>query len=233
MTEYGKRCYKCNKLFRVDEWFVTANDNKSFCKPCILDKVRCGGCFETPKIGEIKKGEDIPELNEWVKNLKKVADGSGEKQLCPKCYKERQGEKCPKCGKTLFGSEPCFCDMNDLDKCLKCGKFFRGGTEECLDCAGNRDKPNIPDKKEPPKDRKPKPDEVCEKCGASCIVHQTKTSYTIKRKRYIKHKPTSLAKVLFDLALTVLVPKNTEKPTSKLVLSVRKENFLIWKEVDY
>ena len=38
------------------------------------------------------------------------------------------------------------------------------------------------------KDRKPNPDEECEKCGVSCIVHQTKTSYTIKRKRYIKHK---------------------------------------------
>jgi len=36
--------------------------------------------------------------------------------------------------------------------------------------------------------KKPNPNELCEKCGASCIVHQTKTSYTIKRKRYIKHK---------------------------------------------
>ena len=51
--------------------------------------------------------------------------------------------------------------------------------------------------KEPPKDdknkstdknHKPNPNELCEQCGASCVVHKTKTSYTIKRKRYIKHK---------------------------------------------
>jgi hypothetical protein len=50
--------------------------------------------------------------------------------------------------------------------------------------------PPINDKNKPTDkgDKKPKPNELCEKCGASCIVHQTKTSYTIKRKRYIKHK---------------------------------------------
>jgi hypothetical protein len=50
------------------------------------------------------------------------------------------------------------------------------------------DDPNKTPNQEPPKDRKPKSGELCEQCGASCIVHQTKTSYTIKRKRYIKHK---------------------------------------------
>lgn len=45
----------------------------------------------------------------------------------------------------------------------------------------NPDKPND-------KGKEPKPNEVCERCGASCIIHKTKTSYTIKRKRYIKHK---------------------------------------------
>jgi hypothetical protein len=34
----------------------------------------------------------------------------------------------------------------------------------------------------------PNPDEYCEQCGTSCIVYKTKTSYTTKRKRYIKHK---------------------------------------------
>ena len=48
------------------------------------------------------------------------------------------------------------------------------------------DKNRKPNNKEPSK--QPKPDELCESCGASCIVHQTKTSYTIKRKRYIRHK---------------------------------------------
>jgi len=105
-----------------------------------LDKVRCEGCFQTPEIGEINKpGEDIPELNNWVSNLKKVADSNGEKQLCPKCYEARRGEKCPKCGKTLFGGEPCFCDMEDLNKCLKCGKFVQGGVEECIECASRDD----------------------------------------------------------------------------------------------
>ncbi|CAG8661868.1 175_t:CDS:2, partial [Racocetra persica] len=41
---------------------------------------------------------------------------------------------------------------------------------------------------EPNKDPHLKPNELCEKCGSSCIVHKTKTSYTIKRRRYIKHK---------------------------------------------
>lgn len=48
----------------------------------------------------------------------------------------------------------------------------------------DKDKPN----RKPDKDPNLKPDEVCERCGASCIIHKTKTSYTIKRKRYIKHK---------------------------------------------
>jgi hypothetical protein len=52
------------------------------------------------------------------------------------------------------------------------------------------DKPNIPDKNNPTDNGKkpPNPNELCERCGASCIVHKTKTSYTIKRRRYIKHK---------------------------------------------
>ncbi|MEG7979334.1 MAG: hypothetical protein NY202_05635 [Mollicutes bacterium UO1] len=49
----------------------------------------------------------------------------------------------------------------------------------------DKPKPDEPTDKEP---RKPNPSECCEKCGVSCIIHQDKTSYTIKRKRYIKHK---------------------------------------------
>lgn len=44
----------------------------------------------------------------------------------------------------------------------------------------NPDKPND-------KGKEPKPNELCEQCGISCVVHKTKTSYTIKRKRYIKY----------------------------------------------
>ena len=54
-----------------------------------------------------------------------------------------------------------------------------------------REKSPLPDKydkKPTDKGKKPNPNELCEKCGASCIVHQTKTSYTIKRRRYITHR---------------------------------------------
>jgi len=56
----------------------------------------------------------------------------------------------------------------------------------CDDCYEN----GKGNKKDRPTDKgdKPEPDELCERCGASCIVHKTKTSYTIKRRRYIRHK---------------------------------------------
>ncbi|CAG8451775.1 7335_t:CDS:2 [Scutellospora calospora] len=111
MAEYGKRCDKCNKLFQVGEFFITFDDKESFCKPCVRDKLKCDGCFQSPEINSM---EDVPRL-------------------------ARRGEKCPKCGKTLFGGEPCFCDMNDLNKCLKCGKFVQGGVEECIECASRND----------------------------------------------------------------------------------------------
>jgi hypothetical protein len=82
------------------------------------------------------------------------------------------------------------CQKNPATNLIDEGKELK---QVCADCDKNRPieipKPDIPDKKKPSEDKKPpNPDELCEQCGASCIVHKTKTSYTIKRKRYIKHK---------------------------------------------
>jgi hypothetical protein len=121
--------------------------------------------------------------------------------------------------------EVCQACYEELQHCSKCKKnkathLIEENKEKkqvCEDCAGDKnkpidipkpnpgkDEPDIPDKKEPPKDdkdkpidkgkepskddKKPNPNELCERCGASCIVHKTKTSYTIKRRRYVKHR---------------------------------------------
>ena len=96
-----------------------------------------------------------------------------------------KGTKCNKCEKKVSDAH------NEIDK-----KNIPELVKHLENCLGKVDPLEIPDKKKLPKDKPtdkgdkklPRPDELCEQCGVSCIIYQTKTSYTIRRKRYIKHK---------------------------------------------
>jgi hypothetical protein len=60
------KCSKCQRIFRVGEKHITENTGKKFCLLCILNEVRCDGCFEAPNISpdEYEIGETIHKLGE-------------------------------------------------------------------------------------------------------------------------------------------------------------------------
>ncbi|CAI2193296.1 15902_t:CDS:2 [Funneliformis geosporum] len=118
---------------------------------------------------QVKKCADCQQKKN---NLVSIKENNKTIKICLECKQKREGgkgeNKCEKCKKST------------QEELLKVENLR---TKQCSEkLPGNKkDKPTD-------KDRKPKSDELCERCGVSCIVHKDKTSYTIKRRRYIKHK---------------------------------------------
>ena len=84
--------------------------------------------------------------------------------MCDECYK---CQLCKKNSHSLITNEQ--------------SEKWEAGMWLCRDCCDNKEgnKKSPTDKgKEPSKDRKPNSNETCERCGTSCVVSETKTSYT-------------------------------------------------------
>jgi len=96
----------------------------------------------------------------------------------PMITKEMEEKKmCWKCLETEKNEDPNNPHNKDKNLCIKCKKNEIGTNTQnlCLECF-EKGRPTEDPNKIP--NRKPKPGECCENCGASSIVNQTKTSYT-------------------------------------------------------
>ena len=170
LAEKDTTCYKCRKNQRSGQ---KGTKDWNFCAECLKEttnsKKCCSECQKVVRWGN-EQGQNFLgwEDEEWKHNEKRLGEeGKYCNWVCLRDASQR--------------------DHNDENLCIKCKKNKIGTDTQnlCLECF-KKDKPTHDPNKIP--NRKPKLGECCENCGASSIVHQTKTSYTWKRIRYTIHK---------------------------------------------
>ncbi|CAG8639989.1 888_t:CDS:10 [Ambispora leptoticha] len=166
--ERGNKYPKCKNCGQENEQPVFIKKYDGWCGAC-LDKTltpskECSHCFQPLK-------GTYTEIT-FTGSVSVGTDGRNQQSNVRKCnaslFKKRESKKAEEYLKKQYPNAEVLDKPTDIPQ----------------------KKPNDKDKpdEKPDKDPNLKPDELCERCGASCIVHRDKTSYTIKRRRYIKHK---------------------------------------------